>query len=77
MHLPSIILHSSAIRFVISKEDSKHLMMNILAAVYFDQTDPYFSLAVIMYEIKSSDYKKKTSCLFTNEIFREAVRELV
>ena len=28
-----------------------------------------------MYEIKSSDYKTKTSCLFTNEMFREAVRE--
>ena len=48
-----------------------------MAAVHSDQTDPYFSLEVIMYEIKSSDYKKKTSWLFTNEIFRAAVRELV
>ena len=40
--------------YVIRKVGSKHLTMNLLAAVHFAQ---YFSFAVIMSEIRPTDHK--------------------
>ena len=59
--------------FMIRKVGSKHLMMNILAAVHFVQ---YFSFAVIMSEIKPTAHKSITARHFPDEDFCEADRSL-
>ena len=57
--------------FVFCKMGSKHLIMNILAAVHFAS---YFSFAVIMSEI---NHNSISACHFPDDGFLGAVRDLV
>ena len=60
--------------FVIRRVGSKHLMMNILAAVHFAL---YISFALITSEINPTDHKSVIARHFPDEDFREADRDSV